>query len=76
MKGLTLQKLVSAIEDQLPSMSKAIASTTQDIAALLIKVDDLENRSRRNYVRLVGVPEQAEGRNPVAFFESVFWGNI
>lgn len=58
------------MEDQLPPMSKAIPSHAQDIAALLNKVDDLENRSRRNNVRLVGVPEKAEGRNPVAFLES------
>lgn len=52
---------VSTVEDQLPPMSKAIQSHAQDIAALLNKVDDLENRSRRNNVRLVGVPEKAEG---------------
>lgn len=61
---------VSTLEDQLPPMSKAIQSHAQDIAALLNKVDDLENRSRRNNVRLVGVPEKAEGRNLVAFLES------
>lgn len=52
---------VSTVEDQLPPMSKAIQSHAQDIGALLNKVDDLENRSRRNNVRLVGVPEKAEG---------------
>lgn len=58
------------MEDQLPPMAKAIQSHAQDIASLLNKVDDLENRSRRNNVRLVGVPEKAEGRNLVAFLES------
>lgn len=60
---------VSAVEDQLPTMSKALQSNTQAITALLQKVDDLENRSRQNNVRIVGVLENAEGRNPVALFE-------
>ena len=31
------------------------------------KVDDLENRSRRLNLRVVGIPERVEGSNPVAF---------
>lgn len=51
-------------------MFKAIKTAISDISALLNKVDDLEKRSRRNNIRLVGVPEKAEGRDPVVFFES------
>lgn len=60
---------IGQVEDQLLPLSQAVKSNTQQIAALLLKVDDLENRSRRNNVRLVGVPEKEEGRDPVAFFE-------
>lgn len=65
-----VESRVSEVEDQLPPLSKSVQSNAQAITALLNKVDDLENRSRRNNVRLVGVPENAEGRNPVAFFET------
>lgn len=34
------------------------------------KVDDLENRLCRNNLQLVGLPEQVEGFDPVAFLES------
>lgn len=61
---------ISTVEDQLPSMQKTLKTATLQIAALLSKVDDLENRSRRSNIRLVGVPEKAEGRDPVAFLES------
>lgn len=61
---------ISNVEDQLPSLCKATKSATQQIAALLSKVDDLENRSRRSNIRIVGVPEKEEGRDPVTFFES------
>lgn len=61
---------ISTVEDQLPPIHKELKQATQQIATLLNKVDDLENRSRRNNVRLVGVPERVEGRDPVAFFES------
>lgn len=50
---------ISAVEDQLPPMQKALKTATQHIDALMIKVDDLDNGSRRNNVRLVGVPEKA-----------------
>lgn len=34
------------------------------------KLDDLENRSRRCNIRIVGLPEGSEGTNPVAFFRT------
>lgn len=33
------------------------------------RLDDLENRLRRNNVRTLGIPERAEGKNPVTFIE-------
>lgn len=40
------------------------------MAALRAKVDDLENRSRRNNLRFVGFPERAEGTHPEKFLYS------
>lgn len=36
------------------------------------KMDDLENRSRRNNLRIIGIPEGAEGSQPTMFMESFF----
>ena len=41
---------------------------TESNAKLLAKVSDLESRSRRNNIRVVGVPESVEGPRPTAFF--------
>lgn len=61
---------IGGLEDQLPPLHADMKRASQQIAYLLTKVDDLENRSRRNNIRLVGVPEKSEGRDPVAFFEA------
>ncbi|KAL6464298.1 hypothetical protein MHYP_G00266150 [Metynnis hypsauchen] len=36
------------------------------------KMDDLENRSRRNNLRIIGIPEGAEGSQPTLFMGSFF----
>ncbi|KAM4051814.1 uncharacterized protein ACNLHF_026078 [Anomaloglossus baeobatrachus] len=64
-----LEDRVSATEDKLPPLTRDLGRAIHNISLLRAKVDDLENRSRRSNLRLVGVPEKAEGNNPVAFFE-------
>lgn len=61
---------VSDIEDKLPPLSRNIQRHDQLIANLLSKSDDLENRLRRNNVRLIEVPEKFEGANPTDCFEN------
>ncbi|XP_066445282.1 uncharacterized protein [Eleutherodactylus coqui] len=60
---------ISDIEDKMPPMQREVKGNTQNIAFLLTKIDDLENRSRRNNVRLVGLPERMEGNNPSEYIE-------
>lgn len=66
-RNINAEDRASAVEDQL---SKAIKSAVLDITSLLHKFDNLENRSRQIKIRLVGVPETAEGRDLVNIFES------
>lgn len=35
------------------------------------KLEDMVNRLRRNNVRAVGIPERAEGKNPIIFIENL-----
>lgn len=65
-----METRISEMEDQFTPVQRDVRKNTQVIAALLAKTDDLENRSRRNNVRLVGVPEKIEGSNPSDYFES------
>lgn len=38
------------------------------------RLDDLKNRSRRQYIRVVGIPQMAEGNHPIAFMETFLVG--
>ncbi|KAJ3590341.1 hypothetical protein NHX12_008293 [Muraenolepis orangiensis] len=42
-----------------------------DYAKLKAKIIDLEGRSRRNNLRIIGIPESIEGPRPTAFYSEV-----
>lgn len=44
---------------------------TESNAKLLAKVVDLESRSRRNNIRIIGLPESIEGPRPSVFFSEL-----
>ncbi|KAE8291358.1 hypothetical protein D5F01_LYC10957 [Larimichthys crocea] len=47
-----------------------LSEVESKLETALDKIDDLENRSRRCNIRVVGLPEGSEGTNPVAFFRT------
>lgn len=60
---------VSEVEDQLPPLNRDVRMATQNAFQALNKTDEIENRLRRNNVRIVGLPEKVEGRDPTTFIE-------
>lgn len=73
----TLQKMES-IEEQLSeqdgricSLEKTVSSLKDENHTLKLKLDDLEGRSRRNNIKIIGIPEQEEGGNPTEFVEAL-----
>uniref|UniRef100_H3ALZ3 L1 transposable element RRM domain-containing protein n=1 Tax=Latimeria chalumnae TaxID=7897 RepID=H3ALZ3_LATCH len=46
-----------------------LENTLSEVHRLKEKCDDLENRARRSNLRLVGLPEGTEGRDPISFLE-------
>lgn len=48
---------ISTIDDDIAEFHSFDNGTDRTIKALLEKVDDLENRSRRNNLRIIGIPE-------------------
>lgn len=60
---------ISDIEDQLPPLARDTRAAAQQAAQNTAKTDDIENRLRRNNVRIVGLPEKVEGRDPTTFVE-------
>lgn len=56
---------IGATEDCLEGMKTELAAASKRIACLELKTEDLENRGRRKNLRLVGLPEGAEGTRPM-----------
>lgn len=60
---------MSSLEDSLHLVLKSNKNVTQKLAIHDSRLEDLENRLRRNSVRIVGFPERVEGNAPVEFIE-------
>uniref|UniRef100_H2ZZE1 L1 transposable element RRM domain-containing protein n=1 Tax=Latimeria chalumnae TaxID=7897 RepID=H2ZZE1_LATCH len=59
-------------EDSVHGMETSVQQLQETVVKLQEKTDDLENRSRRCNLRLVGLPEGEEGKDPVSFLETWF----
>ncbi|XP_069773500.1 uncharacterized protein [Narcine bancroftii] len=59
---------LSDVQDQLQDVNKTIEMLQIQNKNLAKKVDYLENQSRRNNVKIVGLPEGIEGSDPRKFF--------
>lgn len=73
----TLRERVKETEDRISHLEDAAAPIPERLSTLekaasqwSMRADDLENRLRRNNVRILGLPERAEGADPCAFIES------
>ena len=64
------EKRISSLEDNYTPVPNRILAAEKQVTYLNQKVDDLENRLRRNNIRFVGLPERAEGKNPGDFVET------
>lgn len=57
------------LEDMLSTTEIKVRDAENKLQTLIEKIDDMENRTRRDNIRVVGLKEGAEGEQPVAFFE-------
>lgn len=57
--------------DGLAEMEVTVTALKGEIRALQSKCEDLESRSRRNNLRIVGVAEGVEGKTPTAFVSNL-----
>ncbi|KAI4905265.1 hypothetical protein NFI96_004844 [Prochilodus magdalenae] len=60
---------IKANEDNLTDAQTHIGQMEKEIAFLKEKTDDLENRNRRSNVKIVNIPEKAEGNDAVGYVE-------
>ncbi|XP_030266512.1 NACHT, LRR and PYD domains-containing protein 1-like [Sparus aurata] len=60
----TVEERVLDHESRITCLEKAVSGLKDENNALRLKVDDLEGRSRRNNIKIIGIPEQEEGAEP------------
>ena len=61
---------ISNVEDTADVLQAKVAQLEKQVTDMADHMDDLENRSRRCNLRLVGLPEGTEGKDTVTFMES------
>lgn len=63
----SLGETVSAHDSRIDSLEAALKGLEKANATMQLKIEDLEGRSRRNNIRIIGIPEGAEGTRPTDF---------
>ncbi|KAF4088859.1 hypothetical protein AMELA_G00059470 [Ameiurus melas] len=64
------EKRIECLESSERALSANPFAT--DLEKIFERLEDLENRSRRNNLRIIGVPEHEEGRDMVKFLDELF----
>lgn len=60
---------ISTAEDEMQTLKETIENLESKTKHLTNKVEDLEGRSRRNNLRVLGIPEKVEGNDTCSFME-------
>lgn len=72
----TLEERLSQLEDDLTPMKLEFKAMQTQMSLYKVKMEETENRSCRNNVRVVGLPEQCEGSHPEEFLEKWLKGTF
>lgn len=67
--GKMLQAKMDATSASIKTVKHDVGSLQKELRNLRQKVSEMEDRSRRSNIRLVGLPESAEGGNPIQFLQ-------
>ncbi|KAG5280126.1 hypothetical protein AALO_G00085250 [Alosa alosa] len=65
---LSLESNANAVSESIGALETSCSALANENAKLQAKVLDLEGRSRRNNIRIIGLPESIEGSRPTEFF--------
>ncbi|KAF3848746.1 hypothetical protein F7725_015243 [Dissostichus mawsoni] len=67
----SLEDNSNEVDRRLQHLENACSTLQQDNVLLKTKLADLERRSRRQNIRIIGLPESLEGPRPTAFFSQL-----
>lgn len=65
------ERRIGEVEDTSNANHESIRTLQQQVKILQARAEDAENRSRRNNVRILGLPERVEGSTPEQFVEQL-----
>lgn len=68
---VSLETCAESDDQRLSALETKCAALADSHNKLRLKMTDLESRSRRNNIRIVGVPESIEGPKPTIFFSEL-----
>ncbi|KAJ1112780.1 hypothetical protein NDU88_001041 [Pleurodeles waltl] len=66
-----VENSVSTVEDGQTELASSHTKCNKDVSALRLKVDDMEARSRRNNLRIVGIAESTAINNMESYIENL-----
>ena len=75
----TIRELEQAASDQgdrITELEGLVQALKEQVSQANAKCEDLEGRSRRNNVRLIGIAENVEGSNPTEFISGLLQGML
>lgn len=67
----SLEVNTTSVDQRLQHLEGAYSALQKDNELLKLKVADLEGRSRRQNIRIIGLPESIEGPRPSTFFSQL-----
>ncbi|KAI2642956.1 LINE-1 type transposase domain-containing protein 1 [Labeo rohita] len=73
-KEVSMAAIANLLEEHRAALSadfKITVSTLETVDQIQTTVVDLESRSRRNNIRIIGLPESTEGPRPSVFFSEL-----
>ncbi len=72
----TLESHAESLDERVERLETSLATLTESNTKLKAKTADLEARSRRNNIRIIGVPESLEGPRPTTFFSELLFEDL
>lgn len=64
------EQRVSDVEDTVTGLETRLADAEKKLRVMADSLDDMENRSRRDNIRVLNLKEGVEGKRPIDFFET------
>ncbi|KAJ1169994.1 hypothetical protein NDU88_001875 [Pleurodeles waltl] len=73
-KLCSMEDRIVAVEDDMDTLKEQNSARDGQLTDVMWKIEDLENRQRRNNLRFLGIPEGLEGNNIQAYMVTLLRG--